>query len=434
VGRRESHDAAAFYARFPAPEISAEDTIAPHAARNVIWCADARDMDAAGDIADESVALVVTSPPYFAGKEYEQALGHGHVPASYAEYLAMLAGVFAECKRKLEPGGRLAVNVANLGRRPYRSLSADVSRILEELGLLLRGEIIWRKQQAASGSCAWGTYQRPANPVLRDLTERVIVASKGRFDRALSPAARRAAGWPHEGSMSVDDFVDATTDVWELGAESARRVGHPAPFPIELPQRLIELYTYRGDLVLDPFMGSGATALAALRTGRYYVGFDTDPAYVRRAQERIAAEVGGHRGQGGHGRAAAKEVARLALTEAGYRDIEAAVRFADVGLDVSFRARDAAGRTWLFELAGGFSPTRPGLRKPEVLWRTLGKASVLHNTRAGQLVLLTTELPAPGSAAGRALRAITEQGLIAAAIALDAPEAVSQLAALAARR
>ena len=88
-------------------------------------------MDVYGDVADDSVALVVTSPPYYAGKEYEQAVGQGHVPASYVDYLKMLEDVFRECVRKLEPGGRIAVNVANLGRRPYRSLSADVIAILQ---------------------------------------------------------------------------------------------------------------------------------------------------------------------------------------------------------------------------------------------------------------------------------------------------------------
>src|SRR5258706_16298711 len=135
-------------------------------------------------IRDGSVALVVTSPPYFAGKQYEEELEREGVPSSYLEYLELLTDVFAESVRKLEPGGRIAVNVANLGRKPYRSLSADVIRILEhDLGLLLRGELIWRKAQGSSGNCAWGSFHSASNPVLRDLTERVIVASKCRFDR-----------------------------------------------------------------------------------------------------------------------------------------------------------------------------------------------------------------------------------------------------------
>jgi site-specific DNA-methyltransferase (adenine-specific) len=290
VSRREAHDASEFYGRFPKPELSDDKTVNPPTARDRIWVGDARTMDGVGDIADDSVALVVTSPPYFAGKEYETAVGEGHVPESYIAYLGMLRGVFAECLRKLEPGGRIAVNVANLGRKPYRSLSADVIDLLQGLGFLLRGEILWIKGKAAGGSCAWGSFQRPGNPVFRDLSERIIVASKGRFDRAVPPRDRAGARLPSAATISADEFMDLTTDVWELPPERATVVGHPAPFPIELPRRLIDLYTYEGDLVLDPFMGSGSTAVAAVRTGRHYVGFDTDPAYVEQALARLAHE------------------------------------------------------------------------------------------------------------------------------------------------
>ena len=222
-------------------------------------------MDAVGD---GSVALVVTSPPYFAGKQYEEELERDGVPSSYLEYLEMLTDVFAECVRKLEPGGRIAVNVANLGRKPYRSLSADVIRILEhDLGLLLRGELIWQKAEGASGSCAWGSFRSATNPVLRDITERVIVASKGRFDRARSVKQRAADDLPHESTLPADDFMALTLDIWSIPPESARRVGHPAPFPVELPEQLIRLYTFRHDLVLDPFMGSGSALVAAASAG-----------------------------------------------------------------------------------------------------------------------------------------------------------------------
>ena len=285
--RRESHDASPFYARFTPPVITTDSQLNPPARRDVLICGDARTVGDA-DVADRSVALVVTSPPYFAGKEYEADLGAGHIPATYLEYLEMLRDVLAMCVRKLEPGGRLAVNVANLGRKPYRSLSADLIHILQDdLGLLLRGEIIWRKARAAGGSCAWGSYRSPSNPVLRDISERILVASKGRFDRALSRRRRQELGLPCEPTISAEEFVEATTDIWELAPESATRVGHPAPFPVELPRRLIELYTYRGDLVLDPFVGSGTTAVAAVLTGRHYVGIDTEPAYLELARQRI---------------------------------------------------------------------------------------------------------------------------------------------------
>jgi site-specific DNA-methyltransferase (adenine-specific) len=289
VSRRENHDASGFYARF-APPITSDDEIVqpvPPLADDCIL-GDARDMAA---LPDNSVALVVTSPPYFVGKQYEEELARDGVPASYLDYLDLLRDVFRECARVLEPGGRIAVNVANLGRKPYRSLSADVIRILQDdLGLLLRGEVIWKKADGASGNCAWGSFRRPANPVLRDITERIVIASKGRFDRALSPAKRAAAGRPHEATLTSDEFMENTLDVWEIPAESAQRVGHPAPFPVELPERLIRLFTYKGDVVLDPFLGSGSTVVAAAKCERRGIGYDLDPDYIDIARKRLDAE------------------------------------------------------------------------------------------------------------------------------------------------
>src|SRR3989449_5932348 len=202
VGKRESHDAREFYARFRAPELSDDDGVAEGVdLGEPLRCGDSRAMS----LPDACVALVVTSPPYFAGKEYEEALGQGSVPGSYLEYLELLRDVVAECRRGLEPGGRIAVNVANLGRKPYRSLSADVIRILQDdLGLLLRGELIWQKGEGATGSCAWGSFRSAANPVLRDITERVVVASKGRFDRARSVVERAREHLPHESTLMTD--------------------------------------------------------------------------------------------------------------------------------------------------------------------------------------------------------------------------------------
>lgn len=286
-GKRESHDSSSFYERFNPPLISGDERVEPPVVVDTIFCGDARTMTD-NQVADRSVALVVTSPPYFTGKEYETDMAAGHVPSSYVEYLEMLHDVLSVCLTKLEPGGRIAINVANLGRKPYRSLSADVISILQDdLGMLLRGEIIWQKARGAGGSCAWGSYRSPQNPVLRDVTERVIVASKGRFDRAVRRAQRQERGLPHEATIDTDDFLESTIDVWEMPPASATRVGHPAPFPVDLPRRLIELYTYRGDLVLDPFMGSGSTAVAAVESGRHYVGFDTEETYVELARQRV---------------------------------------------------------------------------------------------------------------------------------------------------
>lgn len=432
VGARESHDASAFYARFNPKAISTDSDLAGRfELRRPLVCGDSRNID----LPDNSVALVVTSPPYFAGKEYEEALGQGVIPATYAEYLELLSDVFTECLRVLEPGGRMAVNVANLGRKPYRSLSSDVVRILDDdLGMLLRGEIIWKKADGASGSCAWGSYRSPTNPVLRDISERVIVASKGRFDRAVDIDERRVQGRPHLPSISTDEFLDATLDVWDIRPESARRVGHPAPFPVELPQRLIELYTFRGDLVLDPFLGSGTTAVAAVRTGRRYVGYDTDPSYIAIAKQRVAEErralapkVQGKRGAPvvlprtsgtDHFQARATEEGKAAqalavdiLTAAGFEIVERDYRVPGVGILVNVVARDAKGAKWYFDVTGAFTSTRGGLLQADTLWRCLGRASVLKTRGVKPVVLLSSHLPPRRSTGERALHAVGPSGV-----------------------
>jgi site-specific DNA-methyltransferase (adenine-specific) len=430
VSKRESHDASGFYRRFAPPVLSSDSEVASHRALDKLIVGDARHM---GEVLDSSVALVVTSPPYFAGKEYEESLGEDGIPATYLEYLDLLREVFAQCVRKLEPGGRIAVNVANLGRRPYRSLSADVIGILQDdLRLLLRGEIIWLKQRGSSGSCAWGSFQRPGNPVLRDLTERVIVASKGRFDRAIPPKPRARQELPSEASMTREDFMENTLDVWEIPAESATRVRHPAPFPIELPARLIELYTYRGDLVLDPFAGSGSAAVAAVRAGRHYVGYDLDESYIQLAEARVEDERQRLGTEGSvtalkislpavpapaspdepvqsravrEGRAA-KEIAQAVIEAAGFTDIQKDQRQPG-GFEINFTARDGNGRLWFFDVTGSFTSHRGGLRRTDTLWKALGKAAVLREISSTPLVLLTTDTPARGSAGAEALEQVT---------------------------
>jgi site-specific DNA-methyltransferase (adenine-specific) len=346
----------------------------------------------------------------------------------------MLRDVFAECRRVLEPGGRIAVNIANLGRRPYRSLAGDVTRILEDdLGLLLRGEVVWAKAEGASGSCAWGSFRSPTNPVLRDVTERVVIASKGRFSRAVEVGDRQARGLPYEASISTDEFLDATLDLWWIAPESARRVGHPAPFPVELPQRLIELYTFRNDLVLDPFLGSGSTAVAAVRTGRRYAGYDTDAVYIELAGERVTealasrdhphrfesialfesyrADDGESLSGGADDGRAAQALAGDLLRDAGFEIVHKNHRVPGLGLSVSLVAKDADGATWNFDVTGAFTSTRAGLVRTDTLWKTLGRASVLATRLVAPLVLVSSHLPPRRSTGDKALHAIGPSGI-----------------------
>jgi site-specific DNA-methyltransferase (adenine-specific) len=430
VGRRENHDASAFYARFTAPDLSDDSLVLePQCVSDSFIGHSSTDMP---EIENGSVALVVTSPPYFAGKQYEEELERDGVPSSYMEYLDLLRAVFAECARKLEPGGRIAVNIANLGRKPYRSLSADVIGILQDdLGLLLRGELIWKKGEGATGSTAWGSFRSATNPVLRDITERVVIASKGRFDRARSVKERKVDGLPWESTSDLltDDFMAFTLDLWDIPPESARRVGHPAPFPVELPEQLIRLFTFRNDLVLDPFMGSGSTLVAAAQLGRRYIGYDLDPTYVEIARARVAqvsttAEAepepdgaitssdtvdvleGDFQRRATLEGKAAQKLAKQVLLDAGFRIDEENKRFPKTGVTVNFTARDADDSIWFFDVSGAFRSHRGGLLRSDTVWKSLGRAHALRGSAHANVpvVFLTTHLPRRPSEGDTALR------------------------------
>lgn len=236
--------------------------------------------EAMTELPDRSIHLMVTSPPYNVTKEYDEDLSLG-------EYRSLLARVFAETFRVLVTGGRACVNVANLGRKPYIPLHAIVIEEMQRIGFLMRGEIIWDKGASASPSTAWGSWQSASNPTLRDVHEYILVFSKGTFSR---PKGDR------KNTIRKEDFLQWTKSVWTFPAERARAIGHPAPFPPALPARLIELYSYAGDVILDPFCGSGTTCLAARDANRHYVGYDVQEAYVALAQGRLS---GAEPGRGG---------------------------------------------------------------------------------------------------------------------------------------
>lgn len=274
---RESHDASAYYARALQPDESLIEGQAggeqplPAEVLNRIFN---HSSEAMTELPDRSAHLMVTSPPYNVGKDYDQDL-------TLNEYTGLLRRVLAETFRVLVPGGRACVNVANLGRKPYIPLHAYIIQEAATAGFFMRGEIIWNKAAGAGTSTAWGSWMSPSNPTLRDTHEYILVFQK--------PPFRRAKPEGSDPTISRDDFLEFTKSVWTFGPESARRAGHPAPFPVELPHRLIQLYTYSGDVVLDPFMGTGATAAAALADGRGYVGYDTSEEYVALAEKRLEA-------------------------------------------------------------------------------------------------------------------------------------------------
>ncbi|HPE33590.1 MAG TPA: site-specific DNA-methyltransferase [Bacteroidales bacterium] len=223
------------------------------------------------ELPDNSVHLMITSPPYNVSKEYDEDL-------SLKEYLHLLENSFKETYRVLVNGGRACINVANLGRKPYIPLSDYISKMMIDIGFNMRGEIIWNKAASASPSTAWGSWQSAANPILRDIHEYILVFSKGDYKREKGGK---------ENTISKEQFMEWTKSIWTMNAESARRIGHPAPFPEELPNRLIQLYSFKGDIILDPFMGSGTTAVSAWKAERKFVGYDINKEYLNIARKRI---------------------------------------------------------------------------------------------------------------------------------------------------
>ena len=282
AGARENHDASAYYSRDLLPigvDVDIDPTPRPENplpdhVRNRFLCKSSEDM---GDLPDRCVHLMVTSPPYNVGKDYDDDL-------SMDDYLGLLKSVLFETYRVLVDGGRACVNVANIGRKPYIPLHAYIIQLAAEIGFFMRGEIIWDKGMSGS-STAWGSWMSPSNPTLRDTHEYILVFQKPPFGR------RRVDG--REATIGRDDFLEYTKSSWSFAPTSAKRAQHPAPFPVELPRRLIDLYTYSDEVVLDPFMGSGATAIAAVELGRSFVGYEISQEYVDVALARLAEAMGG---------------------------------------------------------------------------------------------------------------------------------------------
>jgi len=272
---RVSHDATKFYTSRLYEAIPGENDFEagenpiPPERLNQIFTKSSESMV---ELPDHSVHLMITSPPYNASKDYDDDL-------NLSEYLELLNRVWVETYRVLVPGGRACINIANLGRKPYLPLHSYIIDQMLAIGYLMRGEIIWNKAASASPSTAWGSWKSAANPVLRDVHEYILVFSKGTFRR------KREGG---ESTITKEEFLEWTKSVWTFQAVSARKIGHPAPFPEELPHRLIQLYTFRGDIVLDPFVGSGTTCLAAWADGRGYVGYEINPDYAQHARQRLA--------------------------------------------------------------------------------------------------------------------------------------------------
>ncbi len=244
------------------------ENIFPNGLLNKVILGNSENMDL---LPDNSLHLMVTSPPYNVTKDYDENL-------SLKEYLNLLKNVFSETYRVLVNGGRACVNIANIGRKPYIPLSDHISKIMLEIGYNMRGEIIWNKGAGAGVSMAWGSWQSASNPVLRDVHEYILIFSKGDYQR-------KANG--KENTITKEQFMEWTKSIWTINPESAKKVNHPAPFPEELPYRLIQLYSFKEDIILDPFMGSGTTAISALKSERNFVGYEINEDYKIISDKRV---------------------------------------------------------------------------------------------------------------------------------------------------
>ena len=278
VSARLNHDSSRFYHSRLYRTISSRDkkegqeSLVPQNILNKIFC---KSSEAMSELPGNSIHLMVTSPPYNVGKEYDQDL-------TLAEYLDLIKRIMKEVYRVLVVGGRACINIANVGRKPYIPLNSYITRIMMDIGFLMRGEVIWDKSASAGTSTAWGSFKSATNPTLRDIHEYIMIFSKETFGREKNGK---------EDSITKDEFIQLTKSIWSFPTVSAKRIGHPAPFPEELPRRFIQFYTFKEDIILDPFMGSGQTALAALKCGRNYVGYDISKEYCKLAEIRIKSYV-----------------------------------------------------------------------------------------------------------------------------------------------
>ena len=238
--------------------------------KNIIFNKSAEKMD---DLIDNCISLTVTSPPYNVGKLSDNNL-------SDEEYWKLMRKCFKEVYRVTESGGRLVLNVANLGRKPYIPFSNMFTDLMLDLGFLMRGEIIWQKSKGANANFAWGSWLSASNPVIRDIHEYCLVFSKEGMSK----------GSKGKSTIEKDEFMESTLSIWNINPARAKKIGHPAPFPVELAERFINLYSYEKDLILDPFIGSGTTALAASKLKRSYIGYEVNAEYCKLAEKRLAED------------------------------------------------------------------------------------------------------------------------------------------------
>ncbi len=235
-----------------------------------IICGDC--LEVMSQIPDETVHLAVTSPPYNLGIDYDN---HDDSLA-YDSYLEWMKKVWIETKRVLVSGGRFALNIAPTSIKNFRPIHHDFSNQLREIGMIMRTEIIWYKQTMGRRT-AWGSWMSPSNPHIVPSWEYVLVFCKDSWT---------LDGNKKDRDITNDEFMRFSDGFWYIPPESQRR-GHPTPFPEMLIYRLIKFYTYKGNVVLDMFGGTGTVAVVAQKTGRHFIHIDISQKYCQIAEQRL---------------------------------------------------------------------------------------------------------------------------------------------------
>jgi len=226
-----------------------------------------------------TVDLVVTSPPYNVDIPYASHDDR----LSYDDYLAFSRKWMARCYRWLDTSGRFCLNIPlDKNKGGQQSVGADLTTLAKAAGFRYHATIIWNEGNI-SRRTAWGSWMSPSAPFVIAPVELIVVLYKGTWKK---PASKKTS------DITRDEFMAWTNGLWTFPGESKKKAGHPAPFPVELPRRCMKLFSYVGDIVLDPFMGSGSTLVAALECDRRGIGIELDEGYCRVARERIQKEPG----------------------------------------------------------------------------------------------------------------------------------------------
>ncbi len=223
-------------------------------------------------IPSNSVHLAITSPPYNVGKEYD----NHNDKMDYQKYLDWLNKVWQETQRVLVPGGRFALNIAPTGIKDFVPIHHDFTNQLRKLGMKFRTEIIWYKQTMLKRT-AWGSWKSPANPHIVPSWEYVLIFSKN---------GDRLQGDSKEADITAEEFKEFSDGFWKIQPERQRN-GHPAPFPEDLIYRLIKFYSYKGNVILDMFGGTGTVAVVSHKTDRNSIHIDISNEYCKTAKERL---------------------------------------------------------------------------------------------------------------------------------------------------